>query len=113
MYVRFDKQTTRMSTTKQTMYARYVELTLPLPVITGHAFLMLPYHERLRLAGLKIKLHKELSCSALRHHPIGVAIDLPKLDKDHFSEYRKGDVYLLGQDKQSYIVYPFEYDIVW
>jgi len=97
---------------KQTMYSRYCDLTLPFEIITGYEFFRLPYHVRLRMAGLKIILKKQVSCTQLLHHPVGVPLDLPDLSES-LTECRKGDVYFKGLDGELYPVYPFEFDIVW
>lgn len=95
----------------RTLYGHYLDSCKNNP-LTLIEFLRLPYHERLRLSGCKIFLKRSPCCSALVNYQLFESIELPVFPHE-MSEFRKDDVYLIGNDSESYPVYPFEYVIIY
>lgn len=97
----------------ETMYKRYSDLnSVPMSI---HKFLMLPYHERLRLSGYGVLVFgsvRQTACEKLNHVPRACVLSLPALTPRQIDELPRFGVYLLGSDGIPYPVFSHESEIV-
>jgi hypothetical protein len=97
------------------LYQWYVKSVPPgVDMLSPDAFRYLNYHERLRLAGVKVKINpkiRSLCCSELSNYFTGMTFTLDRLPTS-MRVIADDDIYLRGTDGELYAIYPFEYILI-